>query len=147
MNCVLLLPILVFAALISSADAARLYYFFDIWSSGIFALFSAIQILYVSGGQLYLFRAPEPGFLNALQQPSSVFRARRQQQQQQPGVLGCLTPCTRELRVFVNSVIIQQISLMLISVDIKQCLSSICLCIHQPFPMLSTFRIKSTSRL
>merc|ERR1711963_417786 len=65
MNCVLLLPILVFAVLISSADAAR---------------------------------APEPGFLNAFQQPASVFRARRQQQQQQPGVLGCLTPCTRELR-------------------------------------------------
>merc|ERR1711953_515496 len=65
MNCVPLLPILVFAVLISSADAAR---------------------------------APEPGFLNAFQQPASVFRARRQQQQQQPGVLGCLTPCTRELR-------------------------------------------------
>merc|ERR1712053_18997 len=66
MNCVLLLPILVFAVLISSLDAAR---------------------------------APEPGFLNAFQQPTSVFRARRQQQQlQQPGVLGCLTPCTRELR-------------------------------------------------
>merc|ERR1712156_550524 len=64
MNCVLLLPILVFAVLISSADAAR---------------------------------APEQGFLNAFQQPTSVFRARRQQQQQ-PGVLGCLTPCTRELR-------------------------------------------------
>merc|ERR1712038_654028 len=66
MNCVLLLPILVFAVLISSAHAAR---------------------------------APDPGFLNAFQQPASVFRARRQQQQQQqPGVLGCLTPCTRELR-------------------------------------------------
>merc|ERR1711953_1566381 len=65
MNCVLLLPILVFAVLIYSADAAR---------------------------------APEPGFLNAFQQPASVFRARRQQQQQQAGVLGCLTPCTRELR-------------------------------------------------
>merc|ERR1711953_1579772 len=65
MNCVLLLPILVFAVLISSLDAAR---------------------------------APEPGFLNAFQQPASVFRARRQQQQQQAGVLGCLTPCTRELR-------------------------------------------------
>merc|ERR1712107_603052 len=64
MNCVLLLPILAFAVLISSADAAR---------------------------------APEPGFPNAFQQPASVFRARRQQQQQ-PGVLGCLTPCTRELR-------------------------------------------------
>merc|ERR1711953_988082 len=64
MNCVLLLPILVFAVLISSADAAR---------------------------------APETGFLNAFQQPASVFRARRQQQQQ-TGVLGCLTPCTRELR-------------------------------------------------
>merc|ERR1711874_439130 len=65
MNCVLLLPILVFAVLIYSADTAR---------------------------------APEPGFLNAFQQPASVFRARRQQQQQQAGVLGCLTPCTRELR-------------------------------------------------
>merc|ERR1711953_939657 len=70
MNCVLLLPILVFAILTSSADTAR---------------------------------APEPGFLNAYQQPASVFRARRQQQQQQQqqqqaGVLGCLTPCTRELR-------------------------------------------------
>merc|ERR1712180_552569 len=63
MNCVFLLPILVFAVLISSVDAAR---------------------------------APEPGFLNAFHQPASVFRARRQQQQ--PGVLGCLTPCTRELR-------------------------------------------------
>merc|ERR1712223_2358421 len=63
MNCVLLLPILVFAVLISSADAAR---------------------------------APDPGFLNAFQQPASVLRARRQQQQ--AGVLGCLTPCTRELR-------------------------------------------------
>jgi len=107
MNCVLLLPILVFAVLISSADAAR---------------------------------APEPGFLNAFQQPTSVFRARRQQQQQhqQPGVLGCLTPCTRELRVFVNRVIIQQISLMLITVDIKYCLSSTCPCFHQPDSILST---------
>merc|ERR1711934_1242379 len=47
-------------------------------------------------------RAPEPGFLslfgsNAQQQQQQQFRARRQQQQQQ-GVLGCLTPCTRELR-------------------------------------------------
>merc|ERR1712107_31280 len=46
----------------------------------------------------WIFRAPETGFLNAFQQPASVFRARRQQQQQQPGVLGCLTACTRELR-------------------------------------------------
>merc|ERR1711953_1035426 len=103
MNCVLLLPILVFAVLISSLDAAR---------------------------------APEPGFLNAFQQPASVFRARRQQQQQQAGVLGCLTPCTRELRVFVNRVIIQEISLMLITVDIKYCLSSTCPCFHQPFSTL-----------
>merc|ERR1719458_1502568 len=54
-------------------------------------------------------RAPEPGFLslfgsNAQQldgfQQQQQFRARRQQQQQQQqqGVLGCLTPCTRELR-------------------------------------------------
>ena len=84
------------------------------------------------------FRAPEPGFLNAFQQPASVFRTRRQQQQQ-PGVLGCLTPCTRELRVFVNRVIIQQISLMLITVDIKYCLSPTCPCFHQPFSILSTF--------
>ena len=50
-------------------------------------------------------RAPEPGFslfgsnTNGFEQQSAVFRARRQQQ---PGVLGCLTPCTRELRVFDN---------------------------------------------
>merc|ERR1712062_62422 len=72
----ILLPLLVFAALTSSTvDAAR---------------------------------APEPGFLslfgsNAQQldgfQQQQQFRARRQQQQQQQqqGVLGCLTPCTREL--------------------------------------------------
>merc|ERR1712203_997610 len=49
-------------------------------------------------------RAPEPGFSslfgsNARQSDGfqqQQFRARRQQQQQ--GVLGCLTPCTRELR-------------------------------------------------
>merc|ERR1711934_267409 len=52
-------------------------------------------------------RAPEPGFLSLFgsnaqqldgfqQQQQQQFRARRQQQQQ--GVLGCLTPCTRELR-------------------------------------------------
>merc|ERR1712210_265797 len=69
----LLLPSLVFAVLTSTVDAAR---------------------------------APEPGFSslfgsNARQpdgfQQQQQFRARRQQQQQQ-GVLGCLTPCTRELR-------------------------------------------------
>merc|ERR1712212_778759 len=57
-------------------------------------------------------RAPEPGFLSLFgsnaqlldefqQQQQQQFRARRQQQQQQQqqqGVLGCLTPCTRELR-------------------------------------------------
>merc|ERR1711990_114895 len=72
MNCALplLLPILVFGVLTSSVAAAR---------------------------------APEPGFssslfgsnTNGFEQQSAVFRA---QQQQQPGVLGCLTPCTRELR-------------------------------------------------
>merc|ERR1712001_330563 len=49
-------------------------------------------------------RAPEPGFSSLFgsnaRQPDGFqqqqFRARRQQQQQ--GVLGCLTPCTRELR-------------------------------------------------
>merc|ERR1739842_26710 len=72
----LLLPSLVFAVLTSTVDAAR---------------------------------APEPGFSslfgsNARQpdgfQQQQQFRARRQQQQQQQqqGVLGCLTPCTRELR-------------------------------------------------
>jgi len=116
MNCVLLLPILVFAVLISSADAARLYHFFDIWSSGnlwkkgSFAHFSGYQNFICEWMVNFIFvRAPETGFLNAFQQPASVFRARRQQQQQQqqqPGVLGCLTPCTRELRVFVNRVII-----------------------------------------
>merc|ERR1712119_73452 len=69
----LLLPSLVFAVLTSTVDAAR---------------------------------APEPGFSslfgsNARQpdgfQQQQQFRARRQQQQHQ-GVLGCLTPCTRELR-------------------------------------------------
>merc|ERR1712007_190769 len=68
----LLLPSLVFAVLTSTVDAAR---------------------------------APEPGFSslfgsNARQpdgfQQQQQFRSRRQQQQQ--GVLGCLTPCTRELR-------------------------------------------------
>merc|ERR1712173_461018 len=66
----LLLPSLVFAVLTSTVDAAR---------------------------------APEPGFSslfgsNARQSDGfqqQQFRARRQQQQ---GVLGCLTPCTRELR-------------------------------------------------
>merc|ERR1712037_850453 len=66
----LLLPSLVFAVLTSTVDAAR---------------------------------APEPGFSslfgsNARQpdgfQQQQQFRSRRQQQQ---GVLGCLTPCTREL--------------------------------------------------
>ena len=53
MNCVLLLPILVFAVLISSADPARWPHFFDIWSPGnlwekIFSLiFQPIKILYV----------------------------------------------------------------------------------------------------
>ena len=105
-----------------------------------FANFSAYQdFVCVWMVNFIFFRAPEePGFLNAFQQPASVFRARRQQQQQ-PGVLGCLTPCTRELRVFVNRVIIQQISLMLITVDIKYCLSSTCPCFHQPFSILSTF--------
>merc|ERR1739838_325889 len=66
----LLLPILVFAVLTSNVDSAR---------------------------------APEPGFSSSLFGGNSngfqqqQFRARRQQQQQQ-GVLGCLTPCTRELR-------------------------------------------------
>merc|ERR1712037_1029592 len=68
----LLLPSLVFAVLTSTVDAAR---------------------------------APEPGFSSLFgsnaRQPDGFeqqqFRARRQQQQQQ-GVLGCLTPCTRELR-------------------------------------------------
>merc|ERR1711899_617305 len=102
MNCVLLLPILVFAVLISSADAARFPHFFVIWSSGnlwkkeSFANFSAYQN-FICEWMVNFFRAPEPGFLNAFQQPASVFRARRQQQQQS-GVLGCLTPCTRELR-------------------------------------------------
>ena len=143
MNCVLLLPILVFAVLIYSADAARFPHFFVIWSSGnlwkkeSFANFSAYQN-FICEWMVNFFRAPEPGFLNAFQQPASVFRARRQQQQQ-PGVLGCLTPCTRELRVFVNLVIIQQISLVLITVDIKYCLSSTCPCFHQPFSILSTF--------
>ena len=143
MNCVLLLPILVFAVLISSADAARFPHFFVIWSSGnlwkkeSFAYFSAYQN-FICEWMVNFFRAPEPGFLNAFQQPASVFRARRQQQQ--PGVLGCLTPCTRELRVFVNCVFIQEISLMLISVDIKQCLWSICPCFQQPFSRLSTFQ-------
>merc|ERR1712172_131877 len=67
----LLLPTLVFAVLTSTVDAAR---------------------------------APEPGFSSLFgsnaRQPDGFeqqqFRARRQQQQQ--GVLGCLTPCTRELR-------------------------------------------------
>ena len=123
MNCVLLLPILVFAVLISSADAARFPHFFVIWSSGnlwkkeFFTHFSAYQN-FICEWMVNFFRAPEPGFLNAFQQPASVFRARRQQQQQQAGVLGCLTPCTRELRVFVNRVIIQEISLMMINVDI-----------------------------
>merc|ERR1712037_1057287 len=65
-----LLPSLVFAVLTSTVDAAR---------------------------------APEPGFSSLFgsnaRQPNGFeqqqFRARRQQQQ---GVLGCLTPCTRELR-------------------------------------------------
>merc|ERR1719237_1870237 len=69
----LLLPSLVFAVLTSTVDAAR---------------------------------APEPGFSSLFgsnaRQPDGFqqqqFRARRQQQQQQQGVLGCLTPCTRELR-------------------------------------------------
>jgi len=78
MTCPLLLPSLVFAVLTSTVDAAR---------------------------------APEPGFSslfgsNARQpdgfQQQQQFRARRQQQQQQQGVLGCLTPCTRELRVCDN---------------------------------------------
>merc|ERR1739842_155174 len=68
----LLLPSLVFAVLTSTVNAAR---------------------------------APEPGFSSLFgsnaRQPDGFqqqqFRARRQQQQQQ-GVLGCLTPCTRELR-------------------------------------------------
>merc|ERR1712183_16050 len=68
----LLLPTLVFAVLTSTVDAAR---------------------------------APEPGlsslFGSNARQPDGFeqqqVRARRQQQQQQ-GVLGCLTPCTRELR-------------------------------------------------
>jgi len=137
MNCALLLPILVFAVLFSSADAARCPHFFDIWSTGIlwkkafFASLSAYQNFICEWMVNFIFiSAPEPGFLNAFQQPTSVFRARRQQQQQQPGVLGCLTPCTRELRVFVNRVIIQKISLMLIPVDIKYCLSSTCPCFH-----------------
>merc|ERR1711936_551192 len=41
MNCALLLPILVFAVLISSVDAARWLHFLDIYSSGIFALVAA----------------------------------------------------------------------------------------------------------
>merc|ERR1711971_330251 len=71
----LLLPTLVFAVLTSTVDAAR---------------------------------APEPGFSSLFgsnaRQPDGLeqqqFRSRRQQQQQ--GVLGCLTPCTRELRVCEN---------------------------------------------
>merc|ERR1739840_8116 len=68
----LLLPSLVFAVLTSTVDAAR---------------------------------APEPGFLSLFgsnaRQPDGFqqqqFRARRRRQQEQ-GVLGCLTPCTMELR-------------------------------------------------
>merc|ERR1712203_164529 len=44
-------------------------------------------------------RAPEPGFLSLFgSNAQHQHQHQHQQQQQQQGVLGCLTPCTRELR-------------------------------------------------